>query len=187
MQRDILLQVARTCVANHAVTGFAFPCLEVNTVDGEVVGTSSFVAPAFVTSILRPRGQSSASTTRGFGPQRRRTKGLVSAFSALPRHRLTRFRSARVPETDRRQRGPAGLRVRIPCVASGVPMNSMPADSRAAYSTIWRRCLGESPVQLRTALSSVLTPHRRHSSTTSSDVLRMLDLRPRSLTVDSAS
>jgi CDP-diacylglycerol pyrophosphatase len=34
MQRDILLQVARPCVANHAVTGFAFPCLEVNTSDG---------------------------------------------------------------------------------------------------------------------------------------------------------
>jgi hypothetical protein len=48
MQRDILLQVARTCVANHAVTGFAFPASRSTRQTAEVVGTSSFVAPAFV-------------------------------------------------------------------------------------------------------------------------------------------
>ena len=51
MQRDILLQVARTCVANHAVTGFAFPCLEVNTSDG---GGRGYVLLRFRDIVLAP-------------------------------------------------------------------------------------------------------------------------------------
>lgn len=36
--RGALWQVVRTCVANHALTGAAFPCLEVNLSDGEERG-----------------------------------------------------------------------------------------------------------------------------------------------------
>jgi CDP-diacylglycerol pyrophosphatase len=36
--RGALWQVVRTCLANHALTGSAFPCLEVNTADGEERG-----------------------------------------------------------------------------------------------------------------------------------------------------
>ena len=35
VRRDALWDVVRACVANNAVTGFAFPCLEVNTSVGE--------------------------------------------------------------------------------------------------------------------------------------------------------
>jgi CDP-diacylglycerol pyrophosphatase len=34
-RRGALWEVVRTCIVNHTVTGFAFPCLEVNTADGE--------------------------------------------------------------------------------------------------------------------------------------------------------
>ena len=36
--RQALLQVVRTCVASHALTGAAFPCLEVNLSNGEETG-----------------------------------------------------------------------------------------------------------------------------------------------------
>jgi CDP-diacylglycerol pyrophosphatase len=36
--RDALWQVVRTCAANHALTGAAFPCLEVNMSEGEERG-----------------------------------------------------------------------------------------------------------------------------------------------------
>ena len=54
MQRDILLQVARTCVANHAVTGFAFPCLEVNTSDGGGRGYVVLRRPGLRDIVLAP-------------------------------------------------------------------------------------------------------------------------------------
>jgi CDP-diacylglycerol pyrophosphatase len=38
VRRDALWYVVRACVANNAVTGFAFPCLEVNTSIGEERG-----------------------------------------------------------------------------------------------------------------------------------------------------
>jgi CDP-diacylglycerol pyrophosphatase len=57
MQRDILLQVARTCVANHAVTGFAFPCLEVNTADGEERGYVVLRRPGTPDIVLAPTKQ----------------------------------------------------------------------------------------------------------------------------------
>jgi len=57
MQRDVLLQVVRTCVANHAVTGFAFPCLEVNTSDGEDRGYVVLRRPGLRDLILAPTKQ----------------------------------------------------------------------------------------------------------------------------------
>ena len=57
MQRDVLLQVVRTCVANHAVTGFAFPCLEVDTSEGEDRGYVVLRRPGLRDIVLAPTKQ----------------------------------------------------------------------------------------------------------------------------------
>ena len=57
MQRDVLLQVVRACVANHAITGLAFPCLEVNTSEGEDRGYIVLRRPGLRDIVLAPTKQ----------------------------------------------------------------------------------------------------------------------------------
>ena len=54
VRRDALLLVVRTCVANYAVTGFAFPCLEVNTTEGEDRGYVVLRRPGLRDIVLAP-------------------------------------------------------------------------------------------------------------------------------------
>jgi CDP-diacylglycerol pyrophosphatase len=54
VRRDVLLQVVRICVANYAVTGFAFPCLEVNTTEGEDRGYVVLRRPGLRDIVLAP-------------------------------------------------------------------------------------------------------------------------------------
>lgn len=54
VRREVLLQVVRTCVANYAVTGFAFPCLEVNTTEGEDRGYVVLRRPGLGDIVLAP-------------------------------------------------------------------------------------------------------------------------------------
>ena len=72
-RRGALWEVVRTCVVNHTVTGFAFPCLEVNTADGQERGYVVLRQPGTPDIVLVRPSKSSASRTRGFGPRSRRT------------------------------------------------------------------------------------------------------------------
>ena len=56
-RRGALWDVVRTCVVNHTVTGFAFPCLEVNTADGEERGYVVLRRPGTRDIVLAPTKQ----------------------------------------------------------------------------------------------------------------------------------
>ena len=56
-RRGVLWEVVRTCVVNHAITGFAFPCLEVNTADGEERGYVVLRRPGTADIVLAPTKQ----------------------------------------------------------------------------------------------------------------------------------
>ena len=56
-RRGALWEVVRTCIVNHTVTGFAFPCLEVNTADGEDRGYVVLRRPGNPDTILAPTKQ----------------------------------------------------------------------------------------------------------------------------------
>ena len=72
-RRGALWEVVRTCVVNHTVTGFAFPCLEVNTADGEDRGYVVLRRPGTPDIVLAPTKQVVGVEDPGFGPRRRRT------------------------------------------------------------------------------------------------------------------
>jgi CDP-diacylglycerol pyrophosphatase len=52
--RGALWEVVRTCVINHTITGFVFPCLEVNTADGEDRGYVVLRRPGTRDIVLAP-------------------------------------------------------------------------------------------------------------------------------------
>jgi len=56
-RRGALWEVVRTCVVNHTVSGFAFPCLEVNTADGEERGYVVLRRPGTPDIVLAPTKQ----------------------------------------------------------------------------------------------------------------------------------
>jgi CDP-diacylglycerol pyrophosphatase len=56
-RRGALWEVVRTCVVNHTVTGFSFPCLEVNTADGEERGYVVLRRPGTLDIVLAPTKQ----------------------------------------------------------------------------------------------------------------------------------
>jgi CDP-diacylglycerol pyrophosphatase len=72
-RRGALWEVVRTCVVNHTVIGFAFPCLEVNTADGEERGYVVLRRPGTPDIVLAPTKQVVGVEDPGFGPRRRRT------------------------------------------------------------------------------------------------------------------
>ena len=53
-RRGALWEVVRACVVNHTITGFAFPCLEVNTADGEDRGYVVLRRPGTRDIVLAP-------------------------------------------------------------------------------------------------------------------------------------
>jgi CDP-diacylglycerol pyrophosphatase len=55
--RGALWEVVQTCVVNHTITGFAFPCLEVNTADGEDRGYVVLRRPGIPDIVLVPTKQ----------------------------------------------------------------------------------------------------------------------------------
>ena len=56
-RRGALWEVVQTCVVNHTITGFAFPCLEVNTADGEDRGYVVLRQPGTRDIVLAPTKQ----------------------------------------------------------------------------------------------------------------------------------
>jgi CDP-diacylglycerol pyrophosphatase len=56
-RRGALWEVVRTCLVNHTVTGFAFPCLEVNTDHGEERGYVVLRRPGTPDIVLAPTKQ----------------------------------------------------------------------------------------------------------------------------------
>ena len=56
-RRGALWDVVRTCVVDRTVTGFAFPCLEVNTADGEERGYVVLRRPGTRDIVLAPTKQ----------------------------------------------------------------------------------------------------------------------------------
>ena len=56
-ERGALWEVVRTCVVNHRVIGFAFPCLQVTTADGEERGYVVLRRPGTTDIVLAPTKQ----------------------------------------------------------------------------------------------------------------------------------
>ena len=51
-ERDLLWRVVQTCIANHALTGASFPCLDVETAGGRMAGYAVLRAPLEKTHII---------------------------------------------------------------------------------------------------------------------------------------
>ena len=83
VSRGALWRVIQTCLINHALTGAAFPCLEVNVSDGNERGYA-ILRPPFAASdlILAPTRELSASRIR---PSRPWTPQTISRTPGMPK------------------------------------------------------------------------------------------------------